>query len=146
TLDAPVIFAGYGITAPELGYDDYAGLEARGKIVLVFDHEPQEADPRSRFNGVGNTVYANSRMKILNAQKHGAVAVLVMREPNSTHPTNQQRAGRVPANPNRVRRLLPEALEDSETKIPLLNVSEEFTKALSSGFADAQKAIDATLK
>ncbi len=149
TLHAPIVFAGFGITAPELGYDDYAGLDARGKIVLVFDHEPQEADPRSRFNGVGNTVYSNSRTKILNAQKHGAVAVLVMREPNSTHPTNQQRAGRVPANPGRIRRLLPETLEDNETKIPLLNVSEEFIKALvtsPNAFADAQKAIDATLK
>src|SRR4026209_270925 len=33
-----VVFAGYGITAPKFGYDDYAGLDARGKIVLIFDH------------------------------------------------------------------------------------------------------------
>ena len=37
-LTLPVVFAGYGITAPELGYDDYAGLDVTGKAVLIFDH------------------------------------------------------------------------------------------------------------
>ncbi len=54
TVRGPVVFAGYGITAPEFNYDDYAGLDARGKIVLVMDHEPQENDPHSVFNGLGN--------------------------------------------------------------------------------------------
>ena len=44
TLD--VVFAGYGITAPEFGYDDYAGVDVRGKAVLVFDHEPQRGRSR----------------------------------------------------------------------------------------------------
>ena len=44
TLSAPVVFAGYGISAPEFGYDDYAGFDVAGKIVVVFDHEPQEND------------------------------------------------------------------------------------------------------
>ena len=35
----PVVFAGYGISAPELGYDDYAGLDAKGKVVLLFNYE-----------------------------------------------------------------------------------------------------------
>src|SRR5579863_701556 len=39
-----VVFAGFGITAPELHYDDYSTIDARGKIVLVFNHEPQEDD------------------------------------------------------------------------------------------------------
>src|SRR5690242_21915523 len=46
-----VVFAGFGITAPELHYDDYQGIDAHGKIVLIFDHEPQETDPNSIFNG-----------------------------------------------------------------------------------------------
>jgi len=86
TIAGPVVFAGYGITAPELHYDDYASLDARGKVVLVFDHEPQENDPTSIFNGTGNTRYATSRVKVLNAQKHGAVAVLLVAEPNRKHP------------------------------------------------------------
>src|SRR5260370_33572091 len=44
-----VVFAGYGITAPEYGYDDYAGLDVKGKIVLLMLHEPQESEPKSVF-------------------------------------------------------------------------------------------------
>ena len=49
-ISAPVVFVGYGISAPEYGYDDYAGIDAAGKIVLAFDHEPQEDDARSIFS------------------------------------------------------------------------------------------------
>ena len=45
-ITAPLVFAGFGITAPNLAYDDYRDLDARGRIVLVFEHEPQETDPR----------------------------------------------------------------------------------------------------
>jgi hypothetical protein len=85
-LTAPLAFAGYGITAPGLGYDDYKGLDVRGKIVLVFEHEPQENDPASRFGGTGNTRYATNRVKALNAQAHGALALVVVAEPNRKHP------------------------------------------------------------
>src|SRR4051812_20311530 len=70
-LHAPVVFAGYGITAPEYDYDDYAGIDASGRIVLMFDHEPQEDDPRSRFNGTGQTLHGGRMVKVANARKHG---------------------------------------------------------------------------
>ena len=96
-----VVFAGYGITAPEFGYDDYAGLDARGKIVLIFDHEPQENNPNSIFNGLGNTRHANSLLKLLNAQQHGAVGVLVAGEPERKHPSNLERMARIPGSDQR---------------------------------------------
>ena len=85
-IKAPLVFAGYGITAPEYQYDDYAGIEARGKVVIVFNHEPQEADPRSPFRGTGLTRHANIRAKLMNAAAHGAAAVLLLSEPKSLHP------------------------------------------------------------
>jgi hypothetical protein len=91
TVSGPVVFAGYGISAPELGYDDYAGIDVKGKVVLIFNHEPQETDASSIFNGRGNTRYTNNYAKILNAQRHGAVAVLTTMDPNN-HPA--QGAGR----------------------------------------------------
>ena len=125
-ISGPVIFAGYGITAPELHYDDYAGIDARGAVVLVFDHEPQENDPKSIFNGTGNTRYATSRVKLLNAQKHGAVALLVVAEPNRKHPSNQERAARNPgAAEERARRIASEAIEGDEVGIPLLTLSDK---------------------
>jgi hypothetical protein len=77
-----VVFAGFGITAPELHYDDYASIDARGKIVLIFNHEPQEDDENSIFNGKGNTRYANARAKMMIARRHGAVALLIAPDPN----------------------------------------------------------------
>ena len=150
TLRAPVVFAGYGITATEFGYDDYAGLDVRGKIVLIFDHEPQENDPRSVFNGLGNTRYANSIVKTLNAQRHGAVAVLVMSEPNRKHASAQERMARVPGGAQRQRRLSPQALAESEIQIPQLGVNDALAAELMSPagrkLSELQSAIDASLK
>ena len=48
-----MVFAGYGITAPEYHYDDYAGIDVKGKVVLVLRHEPQEYDENSVFRRQG---------------------------------------------------------------------------------------------
>src|SRR6266446_10272535 len=50
-VEGPLVFAGYGITAPEYKYDDYSGIDATNKIVVVLGHEPQEVDPNSIFAG-----------------------------------------------------------------------------------------------
>jgi hypothetical protein len=148
TVSAPVVFAGYGITAPEFGYDDYARLDAKGKIVLVFDHEPQENDPKSVFNGVGNTVHANAQLKALNAQRHGAVGVLLVSEPNRKHPSNQERVARIIRT---ARTPLPsQALADSELKIPMLTVSDALASRLLEPTGkkpgELQAALDASLE
>lgn len=150
TVSAPVVFAGYGITAPEFGYDDYTGVDVKGKIALVFDHEPQENDPKSVLNGVGNTRHANSRLKVINAQKHGAVGVLLVSEPNRKHPSNQERLARIPGILDRITRNAQQALADSETKIPLLTISDALAAKLLEPTGkkpgELQSAIDATLK
>src|SRR5262245_24761914 len=150
TVNAPVVFAGYGITAPEFNYDDYRGVDVKGKIALVFDHEPQENDLKSVFNGVGNTRYANSRLKVINAQKHGAVGALLVSEPNRKHPSNQERLARIPGILDRITRNAQQALADSETKIPLLTVSDALAAKLLEPTVkkpgELQSAIDATLK
>ncbi len=155
-LTAPVVFAGFGITAPELGYDDYRGIDAKGKLVLVFDHEPQEDNPRSIFNGTGNTRYATTRVKLLNAQKHGAVGLVVVAEPNRKHLTNAERAARIAVNPTggpSVTRTVPlplQALVDDEVHIPTVTVLDKVAAELlaSSGTTPSalQTAIDKDLK
>ena len=77
---APVVFAGYGISAPELHYDDYAGIDVRHKIVLILEHEPGELDPKSPFDGLVSSDYGRARYKLLNAQRHGAVAVILVED------------------------------------------------------------------
>jgi hypothetical protein len=80
-----VVFAGYGITAPEYNYDDYAGLDAKDKIVLVLRHEPQEFDDKSVFLGKSATAHSEIVNKAVNAKMHGAKAVLLVND-RAAHP------------------------------------------------------------
>ena len=75
-----VVFAGYGITAPEYNYDDYAGVDARGKIVLLLRHEPQEFEIDSVFEGRVYTEHSQLFSKALNARAHGAIAILYVND------------------------------------------------------------------
>jgi hypothetical protein len=81
SVAAPVVFAGYGITAPELHWDDYAGLDVKGKIVVVLRHEPQEMDPASPFDGTNFTRHATFINKAINARQHQARGILFITDP-----------------------------------------------------------------
>lgn len=85
----PVVFAGYGITAPEYSYDDLAGLDLKGKVVLVFTREPQADDPSSKFMGTWDTYHAFNWDKVEQIRKRGAVGILVVRDrtPRAFKPT-----------------------------------------------------------
>jgi Zn-dependent M28 family amino/carboxypeptidase len=81
---APVVFAGFGISAPQLGYDDYRG-DVKGNIVLALDHEPGERDPNSPFDGVVTSEPSTAWRKALAAQDAGAAAVLFVADVHN-HP------------------------------------------------------------
>jgi hypothetical protein len=149
-LTADVVFAGFGITAPELHYDDYQGIDAHGKIVLIFDHEPQETDPTSIFNGTGNTRYATARVKILNAQAHGAIGVLIVAEPNRKHPSTQERIARIGGSETRAVPIPSQALADDALHTPAATISDSIAKEIlapaGAAPSELQAAIDRDLK
>jgi len=80
-IEAPVVFAGYGITAGDLKYDDYAGLDCKGKIVVVLRHEPREKDAKARWNGDRATPHASFFAKEAAARAAGAAALVVVNDP-----------------------------------------------------------------
>ncbi|MGO4880593.1 MAG: M28 family peptidase [Bryobacteraceae bacterium] len=80
-----VVFAGYGITAPEYNYDDYKGIDAHDKIVLIMRDEPQEFDDKSIFEGKVYTQHAQLWSKAANAKMHGARGVVLMNDA-AAHP------------------------------------------------------------
>ncbi len=84
TASGPVVFVGFGISAPHLQHDDYSG-DVKGKIVLVLDHEPGERDPNSPFDGVVTSEPSTSWRKAFAAQEKGAVAVLFVSDVHN-HP------------------------------------------------------------
>jgi len=80
-IEAPLVFAGYGISAPELEYDDYADIDATGKIAVVLRHEPQEMDAESKFAGAAFTSHASFVNKAINARLHGALGIIFISDP-----------------------------------------------------------------
>src|SRR5215469_16767437 len=74
SVEAPVVYVGFGVTAPELNYDDYKGLDVKGKIVaLVFEAPNFESSLKAH--------YSTSEVKAANAVAHGAVGVIVLNDP-----------------------------------------------------------------
>jgi hypothetical protein len=80
----PIVFAGYGITAKDdalkLDYDDYKGLDVKGKAVLIIRREPQLNQEDSPFSGKATTNYATFRHKARNAADHEVAAVLIVND------------------------------------------------------------------
>jgi hypothetical protein len=80
----PIVFAGYGITARDerrkLDYDDYAGLDVKGKAVVIIRREPQGDRDDSPFDGRRTSHFATFRHKATNAFQHGAAAVLLVND------------------------------------------------------------------
>jgi hypothetical protein len=71
-VDAPIVVAGFGVTAPELRRDDYAGIDARGKIVLMVGGAPKS------FPSDQRAYYSSGDVKRHNAAAHGAVGMLTI--------------------------------------------------------------------
>lgn len=76
-------FVGYGITAPELNYDDYGDLDVKDKIVLVMTHEPQERNKQGPFRKAEAFRYTDVRYKVWNAREHGAKGIMIVMDPNN---------------------------------------------------------------
>ena len=76
-IDADAVFVGHGITAPEYDWDDYKGVDVRGKVVVLFTNEPPSNDPKF-FTGPALTYYGRWTYKYENATRHGAAAAIII--------------------------------------------------------------------
>ncbi len=76
-IDAPIVFVGYGIDAPEYHWNDYAGVDVKGKVLLVIVNEPPSDDP-AFFKGKTMTYYGRWTYKYEEAARLGAVGVLII--------------------------------------------------------------------
>lgn len=79
-VEADVVFAGYGISRPDLEYDDYEGLDVAGKVVFVLRHAPKRDENDKRFDGARDAFFAS---KAALAQKKGAVGMILVTDPKS---------------------------------------------------------------
>ena len=84
-FDAPAVFVGHGIVAPEYKWDDYKDVDVTGKVVLFFTGEPPSEDP-AFFTGKALTYYGRWTYKFEEAARHGAVAAVVIHtEPTASY-------------------------------------------------------------
>jgi hypothetical protein len=131
------VFAGYGITADEYGYDDYSDVDVRGRIAVILRHEPQEYENSSVFEGRVYTEHSQMFRKALNARAHGAIGVLFVNDSaNHSGPENLERLTALPS--------------PGAVGIPFVQVSaaivERWFEAAGRNFADAQASIDRDLQ
>lgn len=86
---SPIVFVGFGIRAPEYGWDDYAGLDVRGKTLIMLDGEPEEAtqtgESTQRFKGKLRTYYSTRSYKFELAARLGAAVAFVVHDPKGSH-------------------------------------------------------------
>jgi hypothetical protein len=86
SVEAPVVHVGFGVTAPEQSYDDYAGIDAKGKFVALVSGAPPQFESTMRAH------YSSSAMKAANAAAHGAVGAILLDSPGieQTHPFKER--------------------------------------------------------
>jgi hypothetical protein len=88
SLDSvPLVFAGYGLVVPSIGYDDYRRVDVDGKAVVIFSHEPQERLSGSAMNGARPVMESSLTAKEAAARMRGARALIVIGDP--THLIDQ---------------------------------------------------------
>jgi hypothetical protein len=87
-VTAPVVFAGYGISAPDLQYDDYRDVNVEGKIVVLIRREPQQDNAESRFDGRNVTSHSYVVTKLKQALDRRAAAVLLVNDPYTVRKEN----------------------------------------------------------
>jgi Peptidase family M28/PA domain len=145
SAQGPIEFLGYGINAPEYGYNDFAGVDLHGKIAMVLEREPQADDAKSKFRGTWDTYHAYGWFKIEQIRRAGASAVLIV------NPAFKFKEARVPSAPPNYTLPQPNySMAGGLWDFPVFMITSETADFLLSGTGKSveglQKQIDDSLK
>lgn len=131
SFSGPIVFVGYGITSAEHHYDDYAGVDVKGKVVLAWRYEPAGKNGKSLFSkGDDWSDLAHLDTKAKNAADHGAAALILANPPTSKNGDS----------------LLPFAhsYQESSAALPVLHVKRKVIDAwLQAGVGQDGKSLEA---
>jgi len=140
-FDLPLVFAGYGITAPDEGYDDYAEIEASGKAVVILRHEPEQANPHSVFAGTEHSQYAPFSRKVANASEHESAAVIFLTDEVELNRKIERRVARYRRALEALEAELQEFAEVEEPTVSELRAHLEQMSELESDVKDQQQKL-----
>jgi Tol biopolymer transport system component len=129
----PIAFVGYGIDATPIGYNDFDGVDLKGKVAVMLRYEPQEKDDASKFDGRKPSRWSAMRYKVLQARERGAVAVIF-----TTGPLQDEGKDKVPP--------LVNDGPESPAGIPVLQVKTSVAEKWVGDLTAWQKSVDADLK
>lgn len=118
SAEGRLVFVGYGITAEDKGYDDYADVDVEGAVVMMIRKEPQGPAADAVFDGEKNTRHAYFETKIRTAAERGAIGVMLVNDPDSIAAEIASIDGRIAAEKRQIKVIdsrletLPEAAEN----------------------------------
>ncbi len=144
---APIVFAGYGVQAPEIGYDDLAAPDVSGHIVVALDGYPRAGRSDSPFHELSPTDFTSIRTKALNVERGGGVGLIIVQGPLSRNvlPVGYMADGLKPDLSPR-RSIMELAVGSDDPKIPIVIVSQHVAPRIVPGLRPIQQSIDESLE
>jgi hypothetical protein len=139
-VSAPLVFVGYGVTAKETGYDDYAGMDVKGKIVLAIRRLPRYASKEVPFDGTRKDQHAALDNKQALAAVHGAAALLLVNDATELRDKGDP-----------LMSFATTARADAKHNLPFLHIQRSLAEqmifsSLGQNLRDIEQAIDRDLK
>jgi hypothetical protein len=146
-ITAPLTFVGYGIRAPELDYDDLAGMDLSGRIAVVMESYPRDRDDDSPFDILSDVDLSSTEVKAQNVLSAGAVGMILVQGPDSRDVTSIAYFSRA-MRPNLPPRdaVMDLALAPEDPAIPIVIVSRRASSRVLPSLEAYQSQIDEELQ
>ena len=122
-VQAPLVFAGYGISAKDPQYDDYAGIDVKGKILVILRKHPGQGDKKVAFNSSSGQRHALFNSKVSNAFQHGAAGVILV---NDSFGVTQAKRGVQNARDEEVKKLIERRNEFKKNETPSADERQQY--------------------
>lgn len=131
TFDAEIVFCGYGIDDPETKYNDFEGVDVKGKVVLIMRRNPGQADPHGPFAAAhGISRHAELRTKVSQATQHGAVGILIVNDPYTVKKADADRLANIDKAQAEIATLADEYLASDSDAEKIVAAREKLGKAV----------------
>ena len=141
-VEGPLVFVGYGISAPQLKFDELAGVNLTGRIAVVLDSNPRTTDFSSPFNRVDPSDMASISTKARNVAKAGAVGLVVIQNPKIPNISISDSAGTFRADYPLKDAPMGDMEASGNPKIPVVLMSESAARRWIPQLRDIQRHID----
>jgi Peptidase family M28/PA domain len=145
-VEGPLVFVGYGVSAPSLKFDELAGVNLRGRVAVVLDANPHAENFASDFNRVDLTEKGSILTKARNVARAGAVGLVVLQNPNIPNISIADSAATFRSDYPRRDVPMGDQEDVRNPRIPVVILSESAARRLIPSLRDLQRSIDVTLK